>query len=71
MSKTTKQVPNKGWIVVLSGLGINLTLGILYAYSIFKEAIGASIQATTDISPGILPTSTTPMRSVVWWTPLP
>jgi MFS family permease len=45
MSEATKQLPNKGWPVVLSGLGINLTLGIIYAYSIFKEAISASVNA--------------------------
>jgi len=45
MSEATKRLPNTGWTVVLAGLGINLTLGILYAYSIFKEAIGASIKA--------------------------
>ena len=35
---------NKGWIVTLSGTGINLALGILYAWSIFKAAIGDSIK---------------------------
>lgn len=39
------EVKNKGWTVTLAGLGINLALGILYTYSIFKEAIGASIKA--------------------------
>jgi len=45
MSEAAKQLPNKGWTVVLAGLGINLTLGIIYAYSIFKEAMMASIKA--------------------------
>lgn len=34
---------NKGWIVALSGTGINLALGILYTWSIFKAAINDSI----------------------------
>ena len=39
------EVQNKGWTVTLAGLGINLALGILYTWSIFKEAIKASINA--------------------------
>ncbi|RII30701.1 MAG: MFS transporter [Geobacter sp.] len=35
---------NKGWIVTLSGTGINLALGILYTWSIFKSAISDSIK---------------------------
>lgn len=35
---------NKGWMVALSGMGINLALGILYAWSIFKAAINESIE---------------------------
>ena len=31
---------NHGWIVTLSGLGINLALGVLYTWSMFKESIG-------------------------------
>ncbi|MBF0497780.1 MAG: MFS transporter, partial [Deltaproteobacteria bacterium] len=34
---------NKGWSVALGGLGINLALGILYTWSIFKVAIKDSI----------------------------
>ena len=30
---------NHGWIVALSGLGINLALGVLYTWSMFKESI--------------------------------
>lgn len=30
---------NRGWTVTLAGLGINLALGILYAWSLFKGAI--------------------------------
>lgn len=39
-TKTT----NKGWQVVMAGTGINLALGVLYAWSIFKGAIKASIE---------------------------
>ncbi len=39
------QIQNKGWTVTLAGLGINLALGILYTWSIFKESIAASIKA--------------------------
>jgi len=35
---------NKGWQVVMAGTGINLALGVLYAWSIFKGAIKASIE---------------------------
>jgi MFS family permease len=35
---------NKGWQVVIAGTGINLALGVLYAWSIFKGAIVASIK---------------------------
>jgi MFS family permease len=41
MSETIK---NKGWTVVGAGLAINLALGVLYAWSIFKGAIKASIE---------------------------
>ena len=41
----TKNVKNKGWIVTFSGTGINLALGILYTWSIFKGAIKKSIEA--------------------------
>ncbi len=36
-------VENKGWVVTFSGIGINLALGILYTWSIFKGAIKQSI----------------------------
>lgn len=43
--KTMSQpIRNRGWSVALSGTGINLALGILYTWSIFKGAIAASIQ---------------------------
>ena len=37
-------VKNKGWQVTMAGLGINLALGVLYAWSIFKGAIKSSIE---------------------------
>lgn len=40
-----QKVKNKGWIVTFSGTGINLALGILYTWSIFKGAIKQSIEA--------------------------
>jgi MFS transporter, OFA family, oxalate/formate antiporter len=42
MSETSS---NKGWQVVMAGTGINLALGVLYAWSIFKGAIVSSIKA--------------------------
>lgn len=39
------EVKNKGWTVTSAGVGINLALGILYTWSIFKGAISQSIQA--------------------------
>ena len=36
---------NRGWSVTMAGLGINLALGILYTWSIFKQAIKDSILA--------------------------
>jgi len=35
---------NRGWTVVMAGTGINLALGVLYVWSIFKVAILASIE---------------------------
>jgi len=35
---------NRGWVVTLAGTAINLALGILYTWSIFKGAIKASIE---------------------------
>ena len=32
---------NKGWIVTFAGMGINLALGVLYAWSVIKKAIPA------------------------------
>lgn len=39
----SQQIKNKGWLVTFSGTGINLALGILYTWSIFKGAIKESI----------------------------
>ena len=37
-------IKNRGWVVTFSGTGINLALGILYTWSIFKGAIKKSIE---------------------------
>ena len=37
-------IKNRGWSVTFSGTGINLALGILYTWSIFKGAIKQSIE---------------------------
>jgi len=34
----------KGWIVTLAGMGLNLTLGILYAWSMFSKQLTESIE---------------------------
>ncbi|WP_299980658.1 OFA family MFS transporter [Desulfobacula sp.] len=39
------QIKNLGWRVTMAGLGINLALGILYTWSIFKMTIKDSIVA--------------------------
>lgn len=36
---------NRGWSVTMAGLGINLALGILYTWSIFKQEIKESVLA--------------------------
>jgi MFS transporter, OFA family, oxalate/formate antiporter len=41
-AKTSQSEPlvvNRGWLVTFAGTGINLALGVLYAWSIFKGAI--------------------------------
>ncbi len=43
-----EEVKNKGWIVTFSGTGINLALGILYTWSVFKAAIEESIRAGAE-----------------------
>jgi len=42
---TTNKTKNRGLIVTAAGLSINLALGILYAWSVFKESIIQSIKA--------------------------
>ena len=37
-------IKNRGWSVTFAGLGINLALGILYTWSIFKLEIEESIR---------------------------
>ena len=40
MSTANSSAPaNRGWTVAIAGLGINLALGVLYAWSMFKDAI--------------------------------
>ncbi|MCP3872739.1 MAG: OFA family MFS transporter [Desulfobacteraceae bacterium] len=43
------QIKNLGWRVTMAGLGINLALGILYTWSIFKMTIKESIVAGDGI----------------------
>lgn len=38
-SPTPAALPNRGWTVTSAGLGINLALGVLYTWSLFKGAI--------------------------------
>ena len=42
---STSGVKNRGWMVTFAGMGINLALGILYTWSIFKGAIAKSIES--------------------------
>jgi hypothetical protein len=51
-------VRNRGWTVAMAGMGINLALGVLYTWSMFKGAIEATF-GWTRIS------STIPTRSAV------
>ncbi len=39
MTDTQNTHTNRGWTVTFAGLGINLALGVLYAWSMFKDAI--------------------------------
>jgi len=47
--KMSKAMKNKGWMVVLAGTAINLALGILYTWSIFKGEIRASIESGSGL----------------------
>lgn len=33
----------KGWIIVFAGMGLNLTLGVIYAWSVFKSTLAAPV----------------------------
>lgn len=46
MSQT--EIKNRGWSVVMAGTGINLALGILYAYSMLKGEIGRLFNGAGD-----------------------
>ncbi|OHB24977.1 MAG: MFS transporter [Desulfuromonadaceae bacterium GWC2_58_13] len=45
---SSEQVKNKGWSVVVAGTGINLALGILYAYSMLKGDIAKLFSGAGD-----------------------
>jgi len=45
---TQENTSRKGWTVVLAGTGINLALGILYAYSMLKGDIGKLFSGAGD-----------------------
>ena len=45
LKMTTETIKNKGWMVVFAGLALNLALGILYTWSVFKDNILLSIQS--------------------------
>jgi MFS transporter, OFA family, oxalate/formate antiporter len=40
----SEKIKNRGWLVAFAGLSINLALGILYSWSIFKDTIQRSIE---------------------------
>src|SRR5512133_907586 len=42
MAASPAQLLNRGWIVTFAGTGINLALGVLYTWSMFKGAIEKS-----------------------------
>ncbi len=48
MSTESTAPANRGWIVTFAGLGINLALGVLYAWSMFKESIKTELQWSGD-----------------------
>lgn len=43
------EIKSRGWSVTMAGLGINLALGILYTWSIFKQAILESVMAKDGV----------------------
>ena len=44
MMSESDSIKNRGWVIVFAGLAINLALGILYSWSIFKDTIYQSIK---------------------------
>ena len=55
MSQTNQSVPGQAWVTVFAGMSINLCLGILYAWSIWKTAlvnVDKAGQAMTGINAG-------------------
>ena len=42
MTTESSSITNRGWTVTFAGLGINLALGVLYTWSLFKGAIEES-----------------------------
>jgi len=49
MEKVMNKIINRGWKVTMAGLGINLALGILYTWSIFKQTIKESVLAKDGV----------------------
>jgi MFS family permease len=45
---TTETIKNRGWVMASAGLLINLALGILYTWSIFKDSIQKSVQSGVE-----------------------
>jgi OFA family oxalate/formate antiporter-like MFS transporter len=55
MSQQNQSVPAQAWVTVFSGMAINLCLGILYAWSIWKTAlvnVDLAGQAMTGVNAG-------------------
>lgn len=55
MSQNNQSVPGQAWVTVIAGMSINLCLGILYAWSIWKSAlvdVDKAGQAMTGINAG-------------------
>ncbi|HBG20137.1 MAG TPA: MFS transporter [Desulfobulbaceae bacterium] len=55
MSQQNQSVPTQAWVTVFAGMAINLCLGILYAWSIWKTAlvnVDQAGQAMTGINAG-------------------
>ena len=66
MGETTR---NRGWQVAAAGTGINLALGVLYTWSIFKVAIKESDRGRRGVPVGPRARSTTPTPSPAWSSP--